>query len=155
MAFRKTLAAFVALGALGAVAAPAAAQDRYYDRYERRDDRYERREERRDDRYERRYGDRYERVVGPWLNYPARAADLDRRIEQSYRVGRLDGSEASRLGREVEQFERLSRDLARGGWTQRDNEIANERYQRLNRYLDDVARRPVRRAYERRDHGRW
>lgn len=151
MAMQKTFAAFLALGVLG-VAAPAFADDD--DRRERRNDRYEQRYDR-SDRYDRdhRYGN--SNVVGPQLNYRARVANLEQRIADNYRVGRLSRAEATRLSRDVAAFERLTRDLARGGWTSRDNAIAGERYRVLNNYLSEAGRRPAHRAYERRDDRRW
>lgn len=118
-------AALAAVGALTAVAAPAAAQQPYrgdHGRYEQ--DRYEQ------NRYEQNraggertweHGDRYGRL--------ARIAE--RRIDRGVDNGSIDRREAWRLMSEVREFARLEARFGANGFDWRERQLLDRRFDRL------------------------
>lgn len=139
---KKALATVLALGTVAAVA-PAVAQPYYGRDY---DDRYERY----DDRYDRRHYDRYERPVG---SYHQSIRNIDQRIDQGYRSGRLSRIEASRLSTELGQFSRVLQLYQRGGLTSREDAELRYRQRHLTARLQTY--RTNRGSYDSRYDDRW
>ena len=142
------LAALVATGSLTA-ALPAQAQSYGYQN-NRYDDRYDRRDDDDDDRYDRdRYDDRYER-----RDYRGNANAIARQIEQlRYQVERTDyrdrisEREAAGLRRAVWNLRQQFRDYSRNGLSPREAAVLQDRIHEIRQRL----------RYERRDRDgrRW
>lgn len=68
---------------------------------------------------------------GQWVNINRRQAQLERRIEQGVRSGRLTRPEANRLWREFDALQRLEQRYRVNGLSMREREELDARFDRL------------------------
>lgn len=110
--FKKALIPALVLAAASvAVPAVASAQSRHHD------------------------GPRYEQNYGNWQPIAQRKYNLDRRIDQGQRNGALSRREATRLRGELNSLVRLEANYQRGGFSLRERQDLDRRYDNLSRQI--------------------
>jgi hypothetical protein len=123
---KKTLiATLAALGALTAIAAPAAAQPYGYDRYDRGYDR----------NYDRSYDEAFARSDRSWTHLGRIALN---RVDRAIEAGALNRWEARRLRAEAFDLYQWESRYGGNGLDWRERQIQRQRYESLMARLDDA-----------------